>query len=81
MSVVEHPALYDDLLDTLTETADADRVLRFRLSEDKQARLDELLQKNRDGTLSDEESGELDEYDHLEHLVRMLKARLLQKRT
>lgn len=79
MSVIEHPALYDDLLDTLAEAADADRILRFRLSDGKQARLDGLLEKNREGTLTEEESSELDEYEHFEHMVRMLKARLLQK--
>jgi len=81
MPVVEHVALYDELLDTLAETSDADRVLAFRLSGEKQARLDELLERNRRGVLTEDESRELDEYEHVEHLVRMLKARLLQRRS
>jgi len=80
MSAIDHPAVYDDLLDLLAESADAQRVLAFRLSEEKQARLDELLQKNREGTLTDEESAELDAYERFEHVVRLLKARVLQKR-
>lgn len=79
MSAIEHPSVYDDLLDLLTESADANRVLAFRLSGKKQARLDDLLEKNREGTLTDEESAELDAYEQFEHVVRLLKARLLQK--
>jgi hypothetical protein len=31
------------------------------------------------GTLTDEESSELDTYERFEHLMRLLKARMLQK--
>jgi hypothetical protein len=80
MSAIDHPAVYDDLLDLLAESVDTRRVLAFRLSHEKQARLDELLEKNREGTLTDEESAELDAYERFEHVVRLLKARVLQKR-
>jgi hypothetical protein len=79
MSAIDYPAVYDDLLDLLAENADVQRVLAFRLSDEKQARLDKLLDKNREGTLTSEESAELDAYERFEHLVRLLKARLLQK--
>jgi hypothetical protein len=79
MSTIAYPAIYDDFLNLLAESADAQRVLAFRLSDEKQARLDELLEKNRDGTLTNEELAELDTYEQFEHLVRLLKARLLQK--
>jgi hypothetical protein len=80
MSAIDHPAVYDDLLDLLAESADAQRVLAFRLSDEKQARLDELLEKNREGTLTDDEGAELDAYERFEHVVRLLKTRVLQKR-
>jgi hypothetical protein len=79
MSARDHLAIYDDLLDLLAESADAQRVLAFRLSDEKQAQLDQLLEKNREGILTDEESAELDAYEQFEHLVRLLKARVLQK--
>jgi hypothetical protein len=79
MSTIDHLALYDDLLDVLAAGADAHRVLAFHLSDEKQARLDEPLEKNREGTLTSEESSELDAYERFEHLVRLLKARILQK--
>ena len=72
MSAIDYPAVYDDLLDLLAESADAQRVLAFHLSDQKQARLDELLEKNREGTLTGEESTELNAYERFEHLVRLL---------
>jgi hypothetical protein len=80
MSATKQPALYDELVDLLAESADADRVLSFRLSRGTQGRLDSLLEKNRQGALTGDESAELDAFEHFEHLVRLLKARLLQKR-
>jgi hypothetical protein len=80
MSLLDHPAVYDDLLDVLAESANAERLLAFRLSEPLQARLDILLEKNREGTLTHQEMTELDTYERFEHLVRLLKARVLQKR-
>lgn len=78
--MISHPAVYEDLLTLLAESADADRVLGFRLSPEKQARLDDLLEKNREGILTEEESDELDNFERFEHVVRLLKARLLQQR-
>jgi len=79
MAVVEQSAVYDDLLDVLVDTVDAERLLAFSLSRRKQTRLDELLEKNRQGTLTHAGIGELDEFERIEHVVRVLKARLLQK--
>lgn len=78
MATADQPALYDELLDLLAGAADRDRLLAFRLPPDKQDRLDALLAKNRDGSVTDEERGELEEFERLEHLGRMLKARLRQ---
>ena len=80
MSATKQPALYDEFVDLLAESADADRVLSFHLSAGKQGHLDSLLEKNRQGALTGDESAELDAFEHFEHLVRLLKARLLQKR-
>ena len=79
MSTAEPLPIYDELLDILAETGEANRLLTFRLPDHRQARLDELLEKNRDGTLTEMERGELAEFERLEHLGRMLKARARQK--
>jgi len=69
--------LFDDLLDVLV-AEDAERVLRFRLPDTTQHRLRVLIGMSRDGTISDREQAELDTFKQLEHVVRLLKARLLQ---
>ncbi len=56
-------AVYADLLDLLSECVDPGRLRRFRLSETKQIRLDWLLEKNREGTLTEDESAELDDFE------------------
>lgn len=81
MPALPSPPIYDDLLDLLVESVDADRLLTFRLRPDRQARLDDLLERNRDGSLTAAERDELGEFERLEHLGRMLKARLRQKRS
>lgn len=79
MTTAESLPIYDELLDLFVHTADSDRLIAFRLAPDKQARLDELLQKNREGLLTEAERGELQEFERLEHLGRLLKARARQK--
>ena len=79
MAILDHPPVYDELLDLLAGSADPEQLLGFRLSDEKQARLDDLLEQNLQGTLSENDSAELDAYEHFEHVVRLLKARLSQK--
>ncbi|HSX81826.1 MAG TPA: hypothetical protein VLQ80_25080 [Candidatus Saccharimonadia bacterium] len=79
MATLDTHTVYDELLDLLADSADAQRVLAFRLSSLQQKRLDILLEKNREGTLTAEEMAELDTFERFEHLVRLLKARVLQK--
>ena len=79
VATTERPALYDELLDLFADAVDADRLLAYQLPSDKQARLEDLLRKSTDGSLTVPERGELEEYERLEHFGRMLKARLRQK--
>ena len=77
MSPIQESALYDELLDVLAQSVDSERVLSFRVSDEKQTRLEELLEKNRQGALTPQENSELDAFEHFEHLIRLLKARLV----
>jgi len=79
MSTIEHLPIYDELVDLLAKNAKADEVLSFHLSDRKQQKLDDLLTKNRDGTLDPDESAELDAFEQFEHVVRLLKARVREK--
>jgi hypothetical protein len=79
MSTVEYPPVYDELVDLLAASAKPEQVLAFQLSAAKQNRLDDLLSKNRDQSLSPQESAELDAFEQFEHVVRLLKARIREK--
>jgi hypothetical protein len=76
MSTVEQPPIYGELVDLLAESASSDKLLAFQLSNSNQQRLDDLLSKNRQGTLTSQESAELDAFEQFEHVVRLLKARV-----
>jgi len=50
-------------------------VIDFRPSEAAQARVEDLLEREKDGELSSAERSELDNYLQIEHLMRLAKAR------
>jgi hypothetical protein len=79
MSTVEFPAVYDDLVELLAKSAKPDELLSFQLSGEKQKRLDDLLSKNRAGTLTSQETAELDAFEQFEHVVRLLKIRVRER--
>ncbi len=67
--------VYAYILSFLASGPSAEQVLAFRPTEEMAARLEELLDKSRAGALTDLEKQELDEYERIEHLVIMIKAR------
>ena len=77
--VTLQPAAYDELVDLFADPAVAEHILAFHPSPATQARIEELLEKNRQGTLTPEEQAELDEVERLEHFMRLIKARVRQK--
>ncbi len=79
MSSIDESSLYEELVDVLAEGVDRTRLAAFQLSASKQNRLDLLLQKNREGTLTPRDEAELATFEQLEHVVRLLKAKLLQQ--
>jgi hypothetical protein len=81
MSTVDHPLIYDDLVDLLAKSVPIEELLEFQLSSEKQQRLDHLLDRNRDGSLTADESAELDSFEQFEYLVRLLKARVRGKQS
>ena len=72
-------AAYDELLDLFVEPTVARRILAFHPSATMQVRIETLLAKQRDQTLTAEERAELDEFERIEHFVRLVKARVHHK--
>lgn len=67
------------VLETLASLPAPETVLALRLSAAQQERVEELLEKNRNGALSPPEQREWAQYQYVEHLVRLAKARAALK--
>ena len=66
---------YEEVVDFIAAGTTPQNVIAFRPSEAAQARVEDLLSREKDGELSPAEKSELDHYLQLEHLMRLAKAR------
>jgi hypothetical protein len=69
------PNTYTEVIDFLIKQPTPEQIAKFKVSNQAQTRLEELLEKNRVGTISEAENSELDIYEQLDQLVLLLKAR------
>jgi hypothetical protein len=65
----------NDVLETLASLPTPEEILALRPSPALQERIEELLEKNQQGGLSPEEQRDWEQYQYVEHLVRLAKAR------
>lgn len=68
-----HP-VYQETLDFLTSRPTPEEIIAFKASPAVQERLEELLERNREEGLSEEEEAELDVYEQVGDLMILLKA-------
>jgi hypothetical protein len=66
---------YAELIDFIAAGTTPPNVIDFRPSEAAQARVEDLLEREKDGELSSAEKSELDHYLQIEHLMRPAKSR------
>ena len=69
-----HP-VYNEFLDFLLTAPAPQKIMDFKVSAATQSRLGELLEKNREDSLTDVEQGELDTYEQVESVMTLLKAK------
>jgi hypothetical protein len=69
-------SVLEEIADFLASGPSSEELLQFRPSLQTQSRAQELLEKLKDGRLSAEEGRELDQYEHAERLMRLVKARI-----
>ena len=74
MSSMKAARVYEEVIDFIAAGSPA-KVVAFRPSEAARARVADLLEREKLGGLSEEETAELDNYLHLEHIMRLAKAR------
>jgi hypothetical protein len=66
--------VYLELIDFIVSGTTPGALLRFRPSEANQRRVSQLIEGQHTGTLSAEETSELDDFVQVEHLLIMAKA-------
>jgi hypothetical protein len=79
MAVAEPVALLDEIIEFLAHKPSLDEIVAFRPSEMLEERLEDLLDKNRLGTLNDSERAELDTFMRTNHFMSMLQMRIEQR--
>jgi len=69
----------NDVLEFLASLPSPQEILMLRPTESLQTRIDALLEKNRTVGWTANEREEWEQYEYLEHLVRMAKAKAYHK--
>ncbi len=72
---VAQPGIFGEIADFLATRPSREKLLKFHPSARIQRRASELLRKNREDELTDEEREELSEFSQAELFMRMLKAK------
>lgn len=68
------PLMFQETIDFLASGPTSREIVVFKASPTTQARLDELLDKNREGELTDEEAMELELFAQINRILLLLKA-------
>lgn len=66
---------YDEIIDFFARETNSTAVLGYHPSGEAQQRVRYLLARNKEGTLTPDESAELDLFGELEHFMQLVKAR------
>lgn len=69
---------YDEIINFIAEGTTPEKVINFHPSEETQMRAQELLHKEKEMALTQDEKSELDYFMLLEHIMRMAKAKAFQ---
>ncbi|GAP95326.1 hypothetical protein [Leptolyngbya sp. NIES-2104] len=69
---------YRYILDFISQNPTPEQIAAFKPTDEMQERLQLLLARSKTGNLTSIEQAELDEYEHIEHLIILLKTNNLQ---
>lgn len=70
---------YDEFVDFIAAGTTPKGVIEYRPSDTTKARVVDLIHRQKTSSLSAAETAELDQYLHIEHLMRLAKARARQR--
>jgi N-acyl-D-aspartate/D-glutamate deacylase len=78
MAIANLPSIYDAFLDYLVEKATPQEILAFKVTDDAENRMTELLERQNAGVLTPDEATELEHMRRFDSLVSVLKAKALE---
>jgi hypothetical protein len=78
MAVANLPSIYDAFLDYLVEKATPQEILAFKVTDDAEYRITELLERQNAGVLTPDETTELEHMRRFDSLVSVLKTKALE---
>jgi len=70
---------YEEFVEFLAAGTTPQGVIDFRPSDAAKARVADLIRRQKAASLSTDEAAELNQYLHIEHLMRLAKARARQR--
>jgi hypothetical protein len=76
--VLEYNSVYDEFAIFLANLSPR-KILAYKSSAKAQERVNQLLEKNKINGLSEAENAEMERYMAIEHIVRLAKAKAVQK--
>ena len=74
-SITPEKTIEDVVTDFLGAAPTLEEIANYRLPDELQTRAHGLLEKNRAGSLSDEERAEMEEFRRIDHMLTMVKAK------
>lgn len=74
---ISHRSLTEEVADFLAQGPTAEAIAAYRISEQAQDRVRELMEKNKSGVLTPDEAAELDEITVLDQLFTLIRARVV----
>jgi hypothetical protein len=75
MGIAPPSTLFDEITDFLSDGPSVEEILAYGPSPALDARLQELMDLNSQGTINREERTELEEFVRMNHFLRMLKVK------
>jgi uncharacterized membrane protein len=78
MVAVQLLNITDEVLDFLVTGPTPEQIIAFHASEQAQEQLRLLLERNRNGTLTEQERAELEEMSRVDHFFTLIKARAMK---
>ena len=69
---------YFEIIDFMFENKNLEEIIAFHPTETTQRRVEDLIAKEQEGTITDQEHLELEDYMQFDHLMSLMKARAAQ---